>query len=75
MRAALSNESAAPNEPEKPMHTNAPWETQHQAFLQHLMSGRCCHAPTGRYCSAGEALRQAYVEAFVESLDIEELEA
>lgn len=28
----------------------------HEALLDHLMAGTCCHAPSGRYCEAGRAL-------------------
>jgi hypothetical protein len=28
----------------------------HEALLDHLMAGTCCHAPSGRYCETGRAL-------------------
>jgi hypothetical protein len=28
----------------------------HEALLDHLMAGTCCHAPSGRYCNTGREL-------------------
>ena len=28
----------------------------HEALLDHLMAGTCCHAPSGRYCETGREL-------------------
>lgn len=38
------------------MPTNAP----HDDLINHLMAGRCCFAPSGRYCTAGRELWLVY---------------
>lgn len=36
------------------------WIAARDQYINHLMSCRACHAPTGRYCAAGAELRQRY---------------
>ncbi|WP_139213932.1 hypothetical protein [Pseudomonas guineae] len=36
------------------------WLAARNAFYNHLMPCRDCHAPVGRYCPAGAELRQRY---------------
>lgn len=36
------------------------WRQVRNLYIGHLMICRACHAPTGRYCVAGAALRQRY---------------
>ena len=36
------------------------WRKARDQYINHLMSCRACHAPTGRYCAAGAELRQHY---------------
>lgn len=36
------------------------WLAARNAFYNHIMPCRSCHAPTGRYCLAGADLRQRY---------------
>lgn len=36
------------------------WLLVRDSYINHLMSCRACHAPTGRCCAAGAALRQHY---------------
>ncbi|MGY8830824.1 MAG: hypothetical protein ACKVIS_15005 [Pseudomonadales bacterium] len=36
------------------------WLAARNAFYNHIMPCRSCHAPTGRYCLAGAELRQRY---------------
>ena len=38
---------------------------EHDALLDHLMAGACCHAPSGRYCEAGRELWLSYRAACV----------
>lgn len=46
------------------------WHEAHERFLNHLMSGRCCHAPIGRYCPTGAQLLAAYNQSFDESTGV-----
>ena len=36
------------------------WITARDAYINHLMGCRACHAPTGRHCLAGADLRACY---------------
>ncbi|WP_348970442.1 hypothetical protein [Pseudomonas atacamensis] len=36
------------------------WREADVRYINHLMSCRACHAPTGRYCALGDYLRQRY---------------
>lgn len=41
----------------------------HDAYINHVMPCRSCHAPNARYCETGESLRADYVVDFIMSKD------
>lgn len=51
-------------EPQHPILTavtaTPEWIAARDAFINHLMACRACHAPLGRYCSDGAERRHAY---------------
>lgn len=60
-------------EESQPQHTvlnaataSKAWRQADAVYTNHLMSGRACHAATGRYCAAGVDLRQRYNSAPME---------
>jgi len=59
------------DKPQCTVHTAATDSTDRlrarDQFYQHLMSCRACHAPVGRYCTSGSALRQHYNDTFLET--------
>jgi hypothetical protein len=74
-RPAIIAALSAANDPhDQPQHfilsaaTAAPeWIAARDQYINHLMSCRACHAPTGRYCVAGAGLRQRYDNIPMES--------
>lgn len=36
------------------------WRHARDQYINHLMTCRACHAPTGRYCQTGDELRAIY---------------
>ncbi|MNG00894.1 hypothetical protein D3C84_838500 [compost metagenome] len=65
--AIIATLSAANDPNDQPRHfiltaaTAAPeWIAARDQHINHLMSCRACHAPTGRYCAEGAALCQRY---------------
>jgi len=54
----------AANEPQHIVRTAATatleWRAARDQYLNHAMTCRACHAPTGRYCPTGAELRATY---------------
>ncbi len=61
---AAERPPAAPGEPQRFARSAATaspaWRVARDQYLNHAMTCRACHPPTGRYCPAGAELRAVY---------------
>lgn len=64
-RLVLANRIERPAQFDTGPHASAAtatpdWRQSRDQYLNHIMVCRSCYAPTGRHCSAGADLRDAY---------------